>query len=67
MYTSHAFMDSMKALEVSLQHIAYRTPEQNGAVEAFHKTLKREYVWPFDFQSYKEAERAIDAAFVDYN
>lgn len=51
----------------SLQHIAYRTPEQNGTIESFHKTLKREYVWPFDFQSYQEAERAIAAAFLDYN
>lgn len=66
-YTSHAFIDSMKALGPSLQHIAYRTPEQNGTVEAFHKTLKREYIWPFDFQSYQEAERAIAAAFLDYN
>jgi putative transposase len=48
-YTSHAFKDSMDALGLRLEHILYHTPEQNGFVESFHKTIKREYVWPRDF------------------
>lgn len=66
-YTSRAFRDSMKALGLKLEHIAYRTPEQNGAIESFHKTIKKEYVWPSDFQSFQEAEKAIANAFIDYN
>ena len=45
----------------------YRTPEQNGGIESFHKTLKREYVWPFEFNSFQEADDAMDKAFIDYN
>jgi putative transposase len=66
-YASHAFKDSMDALGLRLEYILYHTPEQNGFVESFHKTLKREYVWSRDFQDYQEAEMAIEEAFVDYN
>ena len=66
-YTSRAFRESMQVLGLELEHIMYRTPEQNGAIEPFHRTLKKEYVWPYEFDSFQEAEKAIDAAFVDYN
>jgi putative transposase len=66
-YTSHAFKDSMDALGLRLEYILYHTPEQNGFVESFHKTLKREYVWPRDFGSHQEAEVAVGEAFTDYN
>jgi transposase InsO family protein len=66
-YTSKAFRESMQVLGLRLEHIMYRTPEQNGAIESFHRTLKKEYVWPFEFESFQDAEKAVDAAFVDYN
>ena len=52
---------------MKLEHIYYNTPEQNGHIESFHKTLKKEYIWPNDFQNYQEAESAIRDAFLDYN
>lgn len=66
-YTSHAFKDSMDALGLRLEYILYHTPEQNGFVESFHKTLKREYIWPREFRSHQEAEVAVEEAFTDYN
>ncbi len=66
-YASHAFKDSMDALGLRLEYILYHTPEQNGFVESFHKTLKREYVWSRDFRSHQEAEVAVEEAFTDYN
>jgi putative transposase len=66
-YTSKVFGESMRVLGLKLEHIMYRTPEQNGAIESFHRTLKKEYVWPYEFESFQDAEKAIDAAFVDYN
>jgi len=66
-YTSRAFRESMQVLGLELEHIMYRTPEQNGAIESFHRTLKKEYVWPYEFDSFQEAEKTIDSAFVDYN
>jgi transposase InsO family protein len=66
-YRSNAFMDSMKALGIRLEFIYRNTPEQNGHIESFHKTLKREYIWINDFSNYQEAEIAIGKAFTDYN
>ncbi len=66
-YRSKAFRESMKALGLKLEFIHYNTPEQNGHIESFHKTLKKEYLWAQDFRNYQEAEIAIAEAFKDYN
>ena len=66
-YRSVAFRESMKALGIKIEFIYYNTPEQNGHIESFHKTLKKEYLWCQDFKNYQEAEIAITEAFKDYN
>lgn len=66
-YRSVAFRESMKALGIKLEFIYYNTPEQNGHIESFHKTLKKEYLWCQDFKNYQDAEIAITEAFKDYN
>ncbi|MCL5067357.1 MAG: integrase core domain-containing protein [Thaumarchaeota archaeon] len=66
-YRSREFIESMKALGVKLEFIFVNTPEQNGHIESFQKTLKREYIWVNDFREYPEAEAAIANAFQDYN
>jgi putative transposase len=66
-YRSNAFRESMRTLGIKVEYIFANTPEQNGHVESFHKTLKKEYLWPRDFQNYQEAEMAIADAFKDYN
>jgi len=66
-YGSDAFKRSMKVLGVKQEFIAINTPEQNGHLESFHKTLKREYVWTRDFQTLQEAAEAIQEAYIDYN
>ena len=66
-YESEAFKESMKILHVKQEFIAVHTPEQNGHMESFHKTLKREYIWTKDFQNFQEASDAIQEACIDYN
>ncbi len=66
-YKSNAFRESMKIMEIRTEFIFRNTPEQNGHIESFHKTLKREYIWVNDFQNYQEAEIAVSNAFIDYN
>lgn len=66
-YTSKAFRKSMLTLGLKIEHIAVNTPEQNGHIESFHKTLKKEYIWSNDFQNYQQTDIAIREAFVDYN
>jgi putative transposase len=66
-YGSRAFKESMRILGVKQEFIAVNTPEQNGHMESFHKTLKREYIWTRDFQSFQEASEALQEAYLDYN
>jgi putative transposase len=67
-YTSRAFRKAMAALKLKrVEHIARNTPEQNAHIESFHKTVKKEYLWPKDFQTYQEAVEALKEAFTDYN
>ncbi len=66
-YRSREFVESMKALGIKLEFIFVNTPEQNGHIESFQKTLKREYIWIRDFKDYQEAEGAISDAYHDYN
>ena len=66
-YTSRDFRASMSSLGIALEYIYVNTPEQNGHVESFHKTLKKEYIWPREFENLKEAQEVLDNAFEDYN
>jgi putative transposase len=66
-YTSRKFTESMKVLGLRLEYIFANTPEQNGSIESFHGRLKREYIWPREFNNYQDAEIAMADAFTDYN
>lgn len=66
-YISNDFRRSVHILGADLDFIWYHTPEQNGHIESFHKTLKKEYIWPHEFRNYQEAEVAIMESFDDYN
>ena len=66
-YSSHEFRKSMQTLGIRHEFIWRDTPEQNGHVESFHGTLKREYVWPHEFARFQDAEVVLAKAFVDYN
>lgn len=66
-YISKKFRESITILGARQEFIYHHTPEQNGHVESFHKTLKKEYIWPCEFANYQEAEVAIANAFDDYN
>ncbi len=67
-YTSHDFRKAVRAMDIGRHEFIWKnTPEQNGHVESFHKTLKKEYIWPREFANCHEAEQAIAEAFADYN
>jgi len=66
-YKSHATRNSIKLLGIQQEFIWHHTPQQNGHVESFHKTLKKEYIWPHEFANFSEAEIVLANAFADYN
>lgn len=66
-YGSREFRKSMQTLGLKHEFIWKNIPEQNGYVESFHGTLKREYVWPHEFAHFQDAEVILGRAFADYN
>ena len=66
-YISRKFREAMQVLGIRHEFIWKHTPEQNGHVESFHGTLKREYVWPHEFARFQDAEVVLARAFADYN
>jgi putative transposase len=66
-YRSREFNYSMKAIGIKLEFIFVNTPEQNGHIESFQKTIKKEYLWSNDIKDYQEVEAVICDAFRDYN
>lgn len=66
-YTSAEFRKAMAILGITVEHIWVSTPQQNGHVESFHNTLKRDYVHTRDFESFQEADAWLVEARRDYN
>ena len=66
-YAVKKFRKAISLLGIRLRFIRTPTSDQNGHIESFHSTLKREYIWPYDFDNYQDAEAVISEAFRDYN
>ena len=66
-YGSREFRKSMQMLGLKHEFIWKNMPEQNGYVESFHETLKREYVLPHEFAHFQDVEVILARAFADYN
>jgi len=66
-WSSRDFQKSVALLGIKQEFIWHHTPEQNGHVESFHKTLKKEYIWPHEFENFQTAQVIIAKAFEDYN
>ena len=66
-YTSGEFRKAMSVLGIKVEHIWVSTPQQNGHVESFHNTLKRDYIHTHDFESFQDAEAWLPQAHRDYN
>ena len=66
-YASKKFRRAAYLRDIHPRFIRTHAPEQNGHMERFHGTLKREYVWPHDFPNHQEAEAVISEAFRGYD
>ena len=66
-YDSADFMNEMKFLGLGMSKAYVRSPECNGIIERFHRTLEEELLQIKPFNSIEEAQREI-AEFIDnYN
>ena len=53
------FRRSVDVLGAGLEYVCASTPRRNGHTGSFHKTLKKECVWPHGFKDAEEAEVAL--------
>lgn len=66
-YTSRRFEAALASAGIAHKVSRKNTPEDNAVVEAFHKSVKVEYIWPYEFESFQQATEVIAKAFKDYN
>ncbi len=66
-YTSRGFHQAAKMLGVMIDYIYVNTPQQNVHIESFHKTLKKEYIWPNAFENYLGELEFLKKAQYNYN
>lgn len=58
-FQSRRFRDACRFYRLRQEYITPYTPEQNGLIERFFRSLKEECVWQHRFASFEEAYRAI--------
>ena len=58
-FQSRRFRAACADYGLGQEFITPYTPEQNGVIERFFRSLKEECIWLRDFRSFKEARRRI--------
>jgi putative transposase len=58
-FQSRRFRQACRDYRLQQEFITPYTPEQNGIIERFFRSLKEECVWQHTFQSFEEARRHI--------
>jgi putative transposase len=66
-FASRLYRRLLASYGLKQEFIHPHTPEQNGVVEAYHKTFKRECVWQHRFATLEEATAVINVWIDRYN
>ncbi|MEG2070196.1 MAG: integrase core domain-containing protein [Bacteroidales bacterium] len=66
-YDSKDFMDEMKFLGLKMSKSFVRSPECNGCIERFNRTIEEEVFSINTFQNIEEARTIINTFIKDYN
>ena len=66
-FLARLFVGTAQQLAITQEFIPRSSPEYNGVIERFFRTLKQECVWLHHFESFEEAERIIMAWIERYN
>ncbi len=66
-FQSRRFRQALRDYRLSQEFITPYTPEQNGVIERFFRSLKEECVWQHNFRSFTEARQAINRWIEHYN
>ncbi len=66
-FSSKSFTKTVKAYRFDQEFITPYTPEQNGMIERFFRTIKEECIWHYNFKNIKEANEIISRWIGFYN
>lgn len=66
-FASKLYRRLLKSYGLTQEFIHPHTPEQNGVVEAYHKTFKRECIWQHRFATFDEVLRVVGPWIDNYN
>jgi len=66
-FASRMYRRLLKSYGLQQEFIHPHTPEQNGVVEAYHKTFKRECVWQHRFATLEEVLKTVGLWIENYN
>jgi putative transposase len=66
-FQSRRFRDACRFYRVPQEFITPYTPEQNGVIERWFRSLKEECVWQHQFRSFADARQAIRRWIAWYN
>jgi putative transposase len=60
-FQSRRFREACRCYRLQQEFITPYTPEQNGVIERWFRSLKEECVWQQQFHTFQEAQQAISA------
>ncbi|WP_123291124.1 IS3 family transposase [Desulfosoma caldarium] len=66
-FTSKRYLKLLRAWGLRPEYITPYTPQQNGMIERFMRTLKEECIWLNLFSSFDEAKAIIEGWIREYN
>ena len=66
-YISREFNKTLKILGIKHEYIKKHTPEENGDIESFHNSLKTDYIWVTDVETFEDGKKLMEYAFNYYN
>ena len=65
--TSKAYRTVLETLHITGEYIGFNCPEQNGHVERVIGTLKQDFLWLEEYDTFEEAYRMVQRAVNEYN
>lgn len=65
--TSQAYNDTLKTCGIEGEWIGFNSPEQNAHVESVIGTLKQDWIWLEEYDTFDEALKLCQRAITEYN
>ena len=66
-YVTGEFREPVKIMAIGHEYIRKHMPEENGDIESFHSSLKTDYIWVNDIETFGDARNLMEYTFTDYN